>query len=173
MIKHNILEGLHPYGDLPRQFSATGLGTHREGFVVQFCPKTVEEWVGNFQRGMGSLEGVYEHPDQTVLAVVAGGQGYVVDVGTRSLKRTFGGMLETVFEVRERQMLVFGDRTEFQAFGSSGLVWRSARISWDGFYALAIEGDELVGEAFELGDVWLTFKLDLRSGHHEGGAMVE
>jgi hypothetical protein len=95
MITHNTLEGLPPYGDLPQQFSATGLGMHREGYVVQFRPETLDEWVGNFQRGLGSLEGVYEHPDPSLLVVVAGGQGYVLDLGTRSLKQTFGGMLNT------------------------------------------------------------------------------
>jgi hypothetical protein len=122
---------------------------------------------------MGSLEGVFDHPNRALVVVVAGGQGYIVEIDSRQLRQIFGGMLEAVFEIPEQNLLVFGDRTEFQAFGSSGQVWRSARISWDGFYDLAVDGDELVGEAFELGDIWIPFRLDLRSGQHEGGAVVE
>ena len=171
-MRHKILEGLPSYGELPQQFSATGLGKHREGLVVQFVPKSGDPWVGNFQRGMGSLEKVFDHPNPTLLVVVAGGQGYVIEVTARGVSQTFGGMLETAFEIPEQQLLVFGDRTEFQAFGSSGPRWRSARISWDGFHALAVDGNELVGEAWSYEGIWLPFRLDLRSGQHEGGAVV-
>jgi hypothetical protein len=135
-MRHKILEGLPPYGELPQQFSATGLGTHREGLVVQFVPVSGGPWVGNFQRGMGSLEGIFDHPNPTLLVVVAGGQGYVIEVTARQVKQTFGGMLETAFEIPKQELLVFGDPTEFQAFGSSGPFWHSARISWDGFMLL-------------------------------------
>jgi hypothetical protein len=171
MERYKILEGLPPYGDVPQQFSATGMGTYREGFVVQFSPNTTPVWVGNFQRGMGSLEGVFNHPNQELLVVVAAGQAYVIEVHNRELRQTFGGMLETVFEIPEQELLVFGDRTEFQAFGRSGRIWQSHRISWDGFYSLAVDGDELVGEAWSYEDIWLPFRLNLRSGQHQGGAL--
>ena len=173
MERYRILEGLPPYGDLPQQFSATGMGKHREGLVVQVFPTTAAGWVGNFQRGMGSLEGVFMHPNEVLLIVVAGGEGYVVEVDSQKLIQSFGGMLETVFEIPQQELLVFGDRTEFQAFGRSGRAWQSGRISWDGFCSLAVDGDQLVGEAWSYEDTWLPFSLDLRSGGHQGGAMVE
>jgi hypothetical protein len=53
-LRFEILPGLPPYGPLPVQFSATGCGTHREGFVVQFDGSSVP-WVGNDQRGKAEM----------------------------------------------------------------------------------------------------------------------
>ena len=57
-----VLEGLPVYGPMAVPFSATGQGTHREGLVVRFSPVT-GTWVGNFQRGLTSLDDVCAHPD--------------------------------------------------------------------------------------------------------------
>src|SRR5258705_1026244 len=103
MERYKVLEGLPPYGDLPQPFSETGMGTHREGLVVQFSPDAAPVWVGNFQRGMGSLEGVFNHPNQALLFAVAGGQAYVIEVNSRELRQSFGGMLETVFEIPKQE----------------------------------------------------------------------
>ena len=47
-----ILTGLPGTGPWPEQFSATGLGTHSEGFVVRFVPDHGEAWIGNFLPGL-------------------------------------------------------------------------------------------------------------------------
>jgi hypothetical protein len=44
-----VLTGLPPYGPPAERFSATGQGTHREGFVVRFTDSRGRQWVGNFQ----------------------------------------------------------------------------------------------------------------------------
>jgi len=69
------LAGLPGSGPWPEQFSATGRGTHREGFVVKFVPARGASWIGNFQPGLTSLHGVYRHPNRHHLLVVSGGQG--------------------------------------------------------------------------------------------------
>ena len=79
--KFKILAGLPVYGDLPEQFSATGIGMHREGFVVQFFPsEKIASWIGNFQRGLNFFDEAFEHPDGSSVVVVAGGECYIVDV---------------------------------------------------------------------------------------------
>src|SRR5688500_14316736 len=98
--KFEILSGLPGSGDSPIQFSATGMGTHSEGFVVRFITaRNAVPWIGNFQRDLSRLDTVVEHPDATDLIVIAGGDVYIVDVESRSLKETFGGTFETLISV--------------------------------------------------------------------------
>ena len=174
MEKFKPLAGLPGYGDLPEQFSDTGEGTHREGFVVEFFPsKNRASWVGNFQRGLNSFDEVLEHPNGSSVIVVAGGAGYVIDIENRKLTNIFGGMIETVIRVPEKNIVIFGTCLDFEAVGASGLKWQSRRISWDGIRSLKLEDDVLKGEAWNLDDVWIPFSLNVNTGEHEGGANVE
>lgn len=171
--KFKILAGLPVYGELPEQFSATGMGTHREGLAVQFFPsENRASWVGNFQRGLTSLNEAFEHPDGSSVIVIAGGECYIVDVENRNLKDNFGGMFETVFYIPEKNIVIFGSCLDFEAVGASGCIWQSRRISWDGIRSLKLEGDTLTGEAWSL-ENWLPFSLDVNTGKHKGGAKVE
>jgi hypothetical protein len=171
--KFKTLAGLPVYGVLPEQFSATGMGMHREGFVVEFFPTgNRAPWVGNFQRGVTRLNEVVEHPDGCTVIVVAGGECYVVDIENQQLKDNFGGDFDVVVPVPEKDILIFGSSTDFEAIGSSGRLWRSSRISWDGIRSLKLEGDTLTGEAWSFEDVWIPFSLDVNSGEHRGGAKV-
>lgn len=172
--KFKILAGLPAYGDLPEQFGADGMALHREGFVVQFFPsENRASWVGNFQRGMTSLDTVLEHPYGSSIIVVASGDCYIVDIESRELKDNFGGAFETIISVPKKNIIIFGTSTDFEALGVSGRIWRSRRVSWDGIRSLKLEGDTLTGEAWGLGDSWLPFSLDVKSGEHKGGAKVE
>ena len=173
MEKFKILAGLPAYGDLPKQFSSTGMGTHREGFVVQFLPSKNPAWIGNFQRGLRSLDEALEHPDGSSVMVVAGGECYVVDVENRKLKEVFGGMFESIISVPNKNIVIFGSPIDFEAHGVSGRSWQSRRISWDGIRNLNLEGDTLTGEAWNLNDVWTPFSLDVNTGVHKGGANVD
>jgi hypothetical protein len=173
MEKFKALDGLPVYGDLPELFSATGMGIHREGFVVEFFPtENRASWVGNFQRGGTQLNEVVEHPDGSDVIVIAGGECYVVNVENRQLKDNFGGYFNVIIPVPEKDILIFGSSIDFEAHGSSGRVWRSGRISWDGVRLLKLEGDTLTGEAWSFEDVWIPFSLDVNSGEHKGGAKV-
>ncbi len=172
--KFKILAGLPVYGDLPEQFSATGMGTHSEGFVVQFFPSGNDtSWVGNFQRGVNSFDEVLEHPDGSSVIVVAGGECYIVDVENRKLKDNFGAMFEIVIRVPEKNIVIFGSCIDFEALDASGRIWQSRRISLDGIRSLKLEGDTLTGEAWSFEDIWIPFSLDVNSGKHKGGAKVE
>src|SRR5437762_2281051 len=127
-----ILPGLSPYGPDAEPFTATGLGTHREGFVVRFLAADGTSWVGNFQPGLGSLSNVYVHPNARELLVVARGQGYVVDPDDRLKRQYFGCQIETAIVLDEPLMVIFGNGLWFEAFGVRGPQWRTPRISWDG-----------------------------------------
>ena len=172
--KFKILAGLPVYGDLPEQFSTTGMGMHSEGFVVQFfLADNQDSWVGNFQRGLNSFDEVLEHPDAVSVIVVAGGECYIVHVENRKLKDNFGAMFETVIRIPEKNIIIFGTCIDFEAVGASGHIWQSRRISLDGIHSLKLEGDTLTGEAWSFEDIWIPFSLDVNSGEHKGGAKVE
>jgi hypothetical protein len=172
--KFKPLAGLPGYGELPEQFSATGMGEHSEGFVVEFFPSDgLDSWLGNFQRGLTHLDAALDHPDGSSVIVVAGGECYVVNVESRKLKDNFGGMFETLTRVPEKNVIVFGSSIDFEALNASGRAWQSRRISWDGIRSLKLNGETLTGEAWSLDDTWIPFSLDINSGNHEGGPVVE
>src|SRR3954451_22507316 len=109
VMKFEILAGLPTSGDWPEQFSATGMGVHREGLVVKFYPDNQSAWVGNFQRGMTDLSDVTEHPNGANAIVIASGQGYVVDIANRQLIECFGGIIDSMFRVPNQNVIIFGD----------------------------------------------------------------
>src|SRR5690606_11352541 len=107
MAEFRELPGLPAYGPMPLQFSSTGQGAHREGFVVEFLPDTDECWVGNFQPGLSSYSGVIAHPDGRRVVVVAGGEAYIVAPHAKKVEEMFGGAIEFAAFVSEIQALVF------------------------------------------------------------------
>jgi hypothetical protein len=174
MAKYEVLPGLPPYGPSAEGFSATGQGKHREGLVVRFFPRSGESWVGNFQRGWGGCDAVFEYPEGTnIVIVVAGGQGYIVDPEARQCMETFGGSIESAHHVPELNAVVLGDGLWFEAMGPAGLLWRSGRISWDGMCELNVDGLTLSGKAGDPDGRWTPFTLDLRTGEFDGGSYYE
>jgi hypothetical protein len=87
MASFKVLPGLPSVGAMPEQFSATGQGKHREGYVVEFTTARGERWVGNFQPGMTSYCAVLPEPGTSCLIVIAAGQGYVIDPESRACVR--------------------------------------------------------------------------------------
>ena len=167
-----VLEGLPVYGPMAVPFSATGQGTHREGLVVRFSPVT-GTWVGNFQRGLTSLDDVCAHPDGRHVVVVAGGTAYLVDVENRSLVAHFGAQIEQVLPVPANGYVLVGNGLWFEALGPAGTAWRSRRISWDGMRNISLAGTVVRGEAYapEGPDgSWYPFELDAMTGTVSGGS---
>ncbi|MDD5140042.1 MAG: hypothetical protein PHY43_07275 [Verrucomicrobiales bacterium] len=160
-----ILPGLPGVGPIPEAFSATGQGTQSEGFVVHFHPRTSESWIGNFQGGDGSLDGVFLYPDKRTVIVVSRGQAYHVDPQSRSLLRHFGGCITTMVKDDARSLLIFADWTHLWAFDTTGQRWESERVSIDGIRNLRIEADSIVGEDFDpTGEKWRKFSVSLETG---------
>jgi hypothetical protein len=164
------LGSLPPYGPSPVPFSATGQGTHQEGFVVRVVPADAAPWVGNFQGGWGPLTTALRHPNGRSVVVVAAGQAYVVDARTKSSEDTFGADLVSVLEIQEPPTLVFVGLTDLKVIQASGR-WDTPRLSWDGFDKVRADGPLIVGEAWEPGDeVYFPFTVDLFSRAVSGGS---
>lgn len=138
---------------------------------MKFYPDGQPAWVGNFQRGMTGFSDVIEHPSGTHAIVVAKGQGYVVDLANRQMIECFGGIIDSMFRVPAENVIIFGDGTNFLAYSSTGILWRSRRVSWDGVRSVTIKGNELVGEAWTpMGESWKPFAIDVISGVVRGGS---
>lgn len=170
-----ILPGLPAYGNAPERFSATGIGAHSEGLVVEIRCNETNCWIGNFVRGMTSFDWVGVHPNGTDVLVIAGGQGYLIEPDTRSVAATFGGAIEEVIRHEPRRALVFNHQgLHFDSLGPDGIQWTSKRISWDGFRDIAVSGSVLTGQASDaVHDTWRAFRLDLETGEVVGGAYPE
>lgn len=166
--RHRILDGLPPYGPPAEPFSATGQGLHSEGLVVEFTGEDGGAWVGNFQCGISGVDRVICSPSNAMLIVIAGGQAYVVDPATRGCVRTFGSQIEDVFELADR--LVIGNGLWFEATDGERLLWRSRRVSWDGMRNVRMDGEVIVGEAYDPSrDGWSPFQVDIETGDVLGG----
>ncbi len=167
-----ILDGLPPYGSMAEPFSEMGQGAHREGLVVKFYPPT-GSWVGNFQRGVSSLDEVFIHPDGQHVVVVAGGTVYVIDVEDHQLITHYGGDIEQIILVPANGLVLLGDGIRFEAFDSTGTVWRSRRISWDGMRNVSLTGTIVRGEAYAPWGphgMWYPFEVDALTGAVSGGS---
>ncbi|HUT30853.1 MAG TPA: hypothetical protein VMX13_13760 [Sedimentisphaerales bacterium] len=171
MEKFTILKGLPAYGDMPEQFTATGQGTYREGFVVEFHPAGVPVWVGNFQRGLGNYDCVLEHPDPNLIVVVAGCEGYVVNITDRNMVQNFGGMIQRILAQKEKPLIVFDNTIDLIILDSRQQLLRTKRISWDGFQGLRIDGERILGESWDpMMDKWTPFVVDLNNLNVTGGS---
>ncbi len=171
-VNWEILDGLPAYGPVAEAFSATGLGKHSEGLVVRVHSSS-GPWIGNFQRGLSSLDHVLEHPDGRHLLVIAGGTAYVIDPEKRSLAGHFGGQIEYLFPLPGEPILLFGNGLWFEAFGREGRIWRSRRMSWDGLRHVVLNGNLLSGEAYAPEGpkgAWYPFQLDVMTGTVSGGS---
>ena len=128
------------------QFGATGQERYHEGSVVEFMHGN-SSWVGNFAGGATGFDTVFEHPSWRSVIVIARGQGYIVDPRAQKVTLVFGGAITAlVHSCSDR--LVFSTFTEFEAYGAAGQVWRTSRLSWDGFRSIRVDGDALTGEGW-------------------------
>jgi hypothetical protein len=115
--------------------------------------------------------GIWPCPKPHELCAVAGGYAYLID--TASPERSTHLALKPVTEVlalAAHNLLVFAGFHALAAWGRDGLVWQTARLSWEGLRIIGVEGDTLHGLGWNMPtDRELPFAVDLRSGTHTGG----
>lgn len=164
--RHQFLAGLPGDGPLPLQFSATGQGQHSEGIVVRFFPEGMPAWVGNFQPGFCRFNSVLEVESTFYVIVVAGGQGYIVDVRNGLLLKHFGGDIERVISIPELGSTVVSNGLWLRLFKGEAEVWCTERLSLDGIANIQISLADgfITGERWEIDDSWYPFKVSISSG---------
>jgi hypothetical protein len=164
------LPGLPAYG--PRAQSFPRPDAFSEGFVVEFTADDGQTWVGNFAKFWDRGEtSVHTTLGSRAVVVVAGGSGYLVDTETRRLIREIGFDIQHIWFNDDLEAMIVSNGLWFEAFDAKKVIWRSRRFSWDGIRKLEQSGEALTGEAFDpMTDSWLPFRLNLNTGHVQGGS---
>ena len=151
-------------------FTKNGAREHREGLVVRFYPREAEPWVGNFIGGMTACTIVLDHPNGADVIVVARGEACTIDPERRAIRDRIAGDIGEAIPLPSLGSVVFQGLTDFTAVRADNSVWRSPRISWDGFRNIKVHETQLSGEAYTpVCDAWVPFKLDLLTGHCRDG----
>ena len=166
------LPGLPSYGPLALSFPRSD--SSREGYVVEF-ETAFGTWIGNFAEFDRRLPSViHEEFGPRFVFVVAGGEGYMVDVDLRKLVWDAPFAVYEVWFQKELPALIISNGTGFKAFDAHRTLWKSRRISWDGFRSVRREGLTMIGEAYfpalSPEGEWIPFQLDLRTGSVIGGS---
>ena len=120
--------------------------------------------------------GIFACPNPREMCAVAGGYAYMLD--TSSPERSTHIPLKPVAEVitlLSHRLLVFVGFHAIVAWGADGLVWQTARLSWEGIRVTGVPSDvssvdKLRGVGWNLmDDQEVEFSVDLRTGAHTGG----
>jgi hypothetical protein len=118
--------------------------------------------------------GVFACPNSVQMCAVAGGYAYVID--TAQPEHCTHITLKPAVEVRPlvaQDVLLFVGFHSVLAWGRNGLLWESARLSWEGVRIVSIDGDVLHGMGWNLlTDREVAFSLDLLTGEHQGGGFT-
>lgn len=147
----------------------------KDGVVVKVIPADTEPWIGTFAFGILSpkgITGLFTYPDQESLCVVSLGKGYIVNTEepkTFQLIKMEPVLL--VIPILSRNIIVFGDYNYLVAYNNSGQVWQTQRLSWDGIKIGKVTEENITGQVWDLAsESYISFIVDLKTGHHVGGS---
>jgi hypothetical protein len=166
MTSFRVLPGLPATGPAAETFPKSAARLGREGFVVEIFPENERSWVGNFGPGLSNFSAAFEHPDGRHVLVISNGQGYVVEPSTRRLVGEVGGAIIGVTELSDPPSLLLNHQgIAFERVGPHGRLWRTRRLSWDGFKDVQISAETISGLGWAAPtDTWEPFEVDIRSG---------
>ena len=123
-------------------------------------------------RSPNALTGVWSCPRPDDLLAVAGGYAYLAD--TLAPERPLHLPLRPVSQVLpspEAGLLLIAGFHAIAAIGPTGLIWQTARLTWEGLSLGGIRDGELHGLGWDMRtDREIPFTVDLATGKHTGGA---
>jgi hypothetical protein len=101
--------------------------------------------------------------------VFSGGDLWIVDPDSRKTSQV-ASAIDSCWAVADGLILSV-QGLAFLKFGTTGVVWHTKRLSWDGFDQVAITGHQLTALAWSpLSDSWEPCSVDLRTGASSGGS---
>lgn len=110
--------------------------------------------------------GIWSLPSPEDLCAVSGGYAYIIDTSapSRFTMIPFRPVLE-VRPLAEQGLLLFVGHHAILAWGSSGQLWQSEKLSDEGVSITHIYGNKLRGQGWSMiSDKETPFALDLRTG---------
>lgn len=170
--RYEVLDGLPTYGHMYVPISEDGLPFYSEGYVVRFYNTDGTSWVANFSTGWADLTGIYDFPEFKRTIVLAFGKCYIMADDEQTPCKAFGVDFTNVYQPSNSILIMPGcvDMTMIDV--STDEVWRSERISWDGFENLNFSGDQVTGLAFDATDeedAWKPFSFNYKTNEIIGG----
>jgi hypothetical protein len=118
--------------------------------------------------------GVWPCPRADDLLAVAGGYAYLAD--TRAPETCLHLPLRPVVQIvpaPEAGLLLLAGFHTVAAIGATGLLWETARLSWEGVTLGEARAGELHGLGWDMHtDREVPFIVDLRTGDHTGGGFT-
>lgn len=119
-----------------------------------------------------ALSGIWSCPRPDDILAVAGGYAYLAD--TLAPDRPLHLPLRPVTQVLaapEANLLLLAGFHNLAAIGPTGLVWETARLTWEGLTLNGIHDNQLHGLGWDMRtDHEVPFAVDLATGKHSGGA---
>jgi len=147
----------------------------RGALLLQVKPATGGSFLATCALGFrdpGALTGVWSCPRPDDLLAVAGGYAYLAD--TLAPERPLHLPLRPVTRVlpaTESNLLLLAGFHTIAAIGVTGLLWETARLTWEGLTLTGIRDNHLHGLGWDMRtDRELAFAVDLATGQHTGGA---
>jgi hypothetical protein len=141
------------------------------GLWLRVKANSGKAWIGVFAFGYTSppaFSRVISSPDPNRMCVISNGAAYIVNANDPEVWEQIP--IIPVLEVRpilEHKFLILSDFIRLAAYGSSGLVWRSPRVCWDGLKITKITSDTIEGTGYDPTNS-LThesrFAVDLKTG---------
>ncbi|HZL25217.1 MAG TPA: hypothetical protein VFC39_01660 [Acidobacteriaceae bacterium] len=119
--------------------------------------------------------GVFACPAPDNMLAVAGGYAYLVDTTApeHCIHLPLRPATQILSAVDEGLVLLAGFHT-VAAIGATGLLWETAKLSWEGVKLNEIRDGKLLGEGWNMHtDREVPFTIDLRTGTHEGGGFTK
>jgi hypothetical protein len=118
--------------------------------------------------------GIFACPRPDDLLALAGGYAYLIDTAdpTHCLHLPLRPVT-AVLPAPEASVVLLAGFHHIAAIGAKGLLWQSARLSWEGVTMTEVRDGQLHGTGWNMHtDRELPFTIDLSTGKHEGGGYL-
>ena len=174
--RYEILESLPVYGPMYVSVTDNNEPFYSEGFPIKFFKSDGTSWIANFKKGWTRTNMVYSYPERNIVIVIAGGLGYIMSPDKEKPLDTFGLTIKETFQTDNGSLVCADGITILHVDNIIGELWRSERISWDGFKDLNLNGDLISGLSFDPTNSikeWADFSLNLKTRELIGGSYVE
>ena len=158
MVEAKLLSEIPLSGSIDElRFNATGNCTW-----VEFTDDSYNSWCGIFGHGVETGHSSVAVNVASQSFVISQGQGYLIDINARRLLHlTENDWLISVVSIPESDIFIACTSTEIYAYASTGLLWESERISFDGIELNFSDNQEIKGKVWNL-EGWFDFSLKLK-----------
>lgn len=174
--RYEILDSLPTYGPMYIPVSENDEPFYSEGFPVRFYKSNGTNWVANFRPGWTGLNKVFDFNEHDKTIVIAGGLGYIMTPEKEKPLLIFGLTINEIFQT-DNGSLVCADGISILTLDNlTGELWRSERISWDGFRNLKLNDNIISGQSFDPTNSikeWADFSLNIKTKELTGGSYIK